>query len=73
MISLVAVESWGWGVMTMTLPEDDNTQQSSGIFTLIIYCVNANDTDGQTGCESNKTLKLLFPSLTFYSQLRLAN
>lgn len=63
MISLVAVESRGAGegmmmMMTMTLPVADNTQQSSGIFTLIIYCANANESDQQTSCESNKTLKL---------------
>lgn len=59
MISLVAVESQG-GMMTMTLPEADNTQQSSGIFTLIVYCAKASETDEQTSCDSNKTLKLFF-------------
>lgn len=46
--------------MTMTLPEADNTHQSSGICTLIIYCANAEETDEQTSCESNKTLELFF-------------
>lgn len=56
-------------MMTMTLPEADSTHQSSGIFALIIYCANANETDEQTSCESNMKA---FPLLDFFINLLLS-